>query len=239
MSIFRKSRLVCGVSVTGPSHRLRKIPDQDSFMIVNKKYRLFAVSDGMGSKPFADIGSRAACIAVAFETERFMQSKKNISLEQFLSNIVRTWKLFVQPHDPKECSATCLFLLATKHRILTARLGDGMICLLGGKSGRNILVSDPKDSEFSNVTSSLSDRAAVREFACSVYGRAEFKGAVLTTDGISSDLQAGLELPFAEDLFSEVKKLHLKQREPFLRNLMINWPVPHHTDDKTIIVAGL
>ncbi|MBO4699107.1 protein phosphatase 2C domain-containing protein [bacterium] len=239
MSIFRKSRFVCGASVTGPSHRLRNIPNQDSFLIMTEKYRLLAVSDGMGTKPFADIGSRAACMAAAFETERFMQGRKNIPLEQFLSNIVRTWKLFVHPHDPKECSATCLFLLATKHRIFTARLGDGMICLLGVKPEESVLLSDPKDSEFSNVTFSLSDRAAVQDFSCSVYERSNFKGAVLTTDGISSDLQAGMEVPFAEDLFSEVKKLHLKKREPFLRNLMTNWPVPHHTDDKTIIVAGL
>lgn len=238
MKIFKKSRMICGASVTGPSHRLRKLPNQDFFLTVNKNYRLFAVSDGMGSKPFADTGSKAACMAVIFETGRFL-SQRTLSIEEFLSNIVNTWKHLVEPHDPKECSATCLFLIATKHRIFTARLGDGMICLLGRKPENNIIISDTKDSEFSNVTFSLSDRKAVQEFSCSVYEKSKFKGAVLTTDGISSDLETGMELSFAEDLFSEIKKLHFKKREPFLRNLMTNWPVPHHTDDKTIVIGGL
>jgi hypothetical protein len=52
-------------------------------------------------------------------------------------------------------------------------------------------------------------------------------------------MNSGKELPFAEDIFCELKKMFFWKRNAFLRNMMEKWPVPHHTDDKTIVVAGL
>lgn len=233
-------RFACGESVTGSAHIAKSLPNQDSFLCVKKrKYLLLVVSDGMGSKPFADVGSQKACEAVKRQIGCFVRNKKEpLSAEKLLANIVGDWKALVAPHEPKDCSATCLFLFATKRKILAARLGDGMICLLGKNAKRSVLISDKKDGDFSNATCSLSDSAAAQEFSCSVHDRANFKGVVLSTDGISADLENGNELLFADGLFEEVRKLPFWRRRTFLRNMMEHWTVPHHTDDKTLIVAG-
>lgn len=240
ISLFRK-RFVCGASVIGPAHISKGIVNQDSFLCVKKrKYMLLVVSDGMGSKKYADVGSKQACEAVKNEIIFFIKNKKeSCSTLQFFHNIVETWKKIISPYEAKECSATCLFVFITKHKIFAARLGDGMICLLGKNSSESIILADSKDDNFSNATLSLSDSAAAEEFSYGFYDRYLFQGIVLSSDGISSDMDNGKELPFAEDLFCELKKMCFWKRNNFIKNMMEKWPVPHHTDDKTLVVAGL
>lgn len=239
--IFKNIRFLCAASVAGPSHVKKGIVNQDSFLCVKKrKYILLVVSDGMGSKPFAELGSKKACEAVAAEIKSFVKNKKNpLSISELFSNIIARWKKLILPHEAKECSATCLFVFATKHKIMAARLGDGMICLLGKAERKSLLLSDKKEGDFSNATQSLSDSAASAEFEYCFLDRSEFKGLVLSTDGISADLENGNELPFAADIFSELRKMFFWKRCGFIKNMMENWSVPHHTDDKTLIVAGL
>lgn len=239
--ILKNKKFVCGASVAGPSHIKNGIVNQDSFLCVKKrKFVLLVVSDGMGSKPYADLGAKRACDAVKSEIFRFVENKKNpLSISELFSNIVATWKELLLPHEAKECSATCLFVFATKRKILAARLGDGMICLLGNDETKSVLLSDKKDGDFSNATQSLSDSAASTEFKYAFFDRSEFQGIVLSTDGISSDMENGKELLFAGDIFSELKKMLFWKRSKFIKNMMENWSVPRHTDDKTLIVAGL
>lgn len=241
MRFFHDSRFASGASVIGPAHIKRNIPNQDSFLVKrSRKYTLLVVSDGMGSKPFADVGSAAACRAVLKGVQGMVAGKEGVtSLDALLANIIACWKEMVQPYDPAECSATCLFVFATKRKILTARLGDGMVCLLGKSTVKDALSSDVKDDTFSNATQALSDSRAASEFEVKVYDRADFCGVVMSSDGISSDMKSGAEIPFARDLYKEIEKKFFWNRRGFLRNMMEKWPVPHHTDDKTIIVAGL
>jgi serine/threonine protein phosphatase PrpC len=233
MRLFHDSRFASGASVIGPAHIKRNIPNQDSFLVKrSRKYTLLVVSDGMGSKPFADVGSAAACRAVLKGVQGMVAGKEGAtSLNALLANILAGWKEMVKPHDPAECSATCLFV--------TARLGDGMVCLLGKSTVKEALSSDVKDDTFSNATQSLSDSRAASEFEVKIYDRADFCGVVMSSDGISSDMKSGAEIPFARDLYKEIERKFFWNRRRFLRNMMEKWPVPHHTDDKTIIVAGL
>lgn len=241
MFLLSRRKFICGTSVTGPSHIKNRIVNQDSFLWIKKrKYAVLIVSDGMGSKPFADVGSKKACEAVSLEIEAFVKNKKqSLSVLELFSQIVETWKKLILPHEAKDCSATCLFVFVTKHKILAARLGDGMICLLGKDETSSVVLSDNKDESFSNATQSLSDSAAANEFKYTFYERSSFRGIILSTDGISSDMENGKELSFADDLFSELRKMPSRKRIAFIQNMMENWPVPNHTDDKTLIVAGL
>ncbi len=239
--IFFRKNFVCGASVIGPAHIGKGIANQDSFLCVKKrKYSLFIVSDGMGSKPFSDDGSKMACLAVRKEMELFIKNKdKSLPITVLLENIIETWKRLVHPRAAADCSATCLFVFVTKRKILVARLGDGVVCLLGHDKEQSIVFADDKKDSFSNTTYSLSDKSAEREFKYGFFDRALFKGVVLCTDGISADMKLGKELPFAEDVFYEVRKKFFWKRNSFIRNMMKNWPVPHHTDDKTLVIAGL
>ena len=241
MRLFHDSRFVSGASVIGPAHIKRNLPNQDSFLVKRgRKYTLMVVSDGMGSKPFADVGSSAACRAVLKGVQNIVAGKDGAtSLDALLANILAGWKEMVKPHEPAECSATCLFVFATNRKILTARLGDGMVCLLGKSAEKDSFSGDDEDDTFSNATQSLSDSRAASEFVVKIYDRADFCGVVMSSDGISSDMKSGQEIPFARDLFKEIEKKFFWNRRKFLQKMMEQWPVPHHTDDKTIIVAGL
>ena len=241
MSAFRFARFVAGASVAGPAHVAQHMPNQDAFLVVKKRrYTLLVVSDGMGSKPHADVGSAAACRAVAAEVERLVRARHApLSLSQLLQNIVSRWAALVQPYSPADCSATCLFLCATRRKILAARLGDGMICLLGRQPAQDVLLTDNKGDDFANASLALSDPQAAVEFSVGTYDRAAFCGAVLTSDGISADMEPGRELAFARDLFVESRRLPFWKRQPFLQTMLETWPVPHHTDDKTLLVGGL
>ena len=241
--IFRLSKksFLCGNSVIGPSHIKNGIVNQDSFLLINhRKYKLAVVSDGMGSKKYAETGSKMACLSVKKEIARFVKNKDSaLSMNQLFLNIIETWKKLILPHEPQDCSATCLFLFATKSKLLAARLGDGMICLIGKDAADSISMTDSKEENFSNATQALSDSRAAEEFCYSFYDRKNFKGFVISSDGISSDMETGKEMEFSAALFEELQNLHFWKRNRFIKKMMTEWPVPHHTDDKTLVAGGL
>lgn len=237
----------CGSSVIGASHVSKYLPNQDAYCCMVKrkffffeKYRLFVVSDGLGSKPHSDFGSKMVCKAVEIEVANFFKNARaSFSVTEFLNSIVDTWKKLVAPYEPTECAATCQFVLVTQKKILVARLGDGMVCVLKDDPNECILLTDNKESNFTNQTYSMADMDAFREFSCNFYDRGSAYGLVITTDGISADLKNGMELPFAADIFVETEKTRFWKREKFLADTMANWSVSRHSDDKTIVVASL
>ena len=55
-----------GSSVRGPAHRRAGQPNQDAWLSrQNRAFALAVIADGLGSRPHAAAGSRAACRAVA------------------------------------------------------------------------------------------------------------------------------------------------------------------------------
>lgn len=244
---MKKNGFICGASVAGPAHTVRNIPNQDSFAwMKRKKFSVFVVSDGLGSKRLSHLGSQKVCDAVLSQVQQlardrhlsntfFSEKHYHIIVNSFLQGIIQKWEALLLPNKPKECSATCLFVVVTPKKIFTARIGDGMICLLGKK--KEIVLSDKNENVFSNMTSCLSDSMAIQKFQYNFFDRKDFFCAVLSTDGISSDLEQNQELPFSKDLLHELQQLVPCKRNEYLLNMMKNWPVPHHTDDKTLILA--
>ena len=230
-----------GVSVTGPGHIKKNIVNQDSFLIIEKKkFSLLAVSDGMGSKKYADIGSKNACIAVFKAINTYVKRKQRIMpISLLFKNIINTWENLLLPHLADDCSATCLFVLILRNKILAAGLGDGMICLLGKNMQDDILITDDKEDDFLNSSSSLSDTLAYRKFKYKVIDKNKIGAILITTDGISSDLKENYHINFSRDLINELKNQKTSDREKFLFKMLQEWPVAHHTDDKTIVTMEL
>lgn len=239
----------CSATMAGPAHLAKNIPNQDAFVLVRRRrFTVLVVSDGLGSKPLSHIGSQSACQVVVSQVQRLSRDKKTFCrlfsgrcrqdvARHFLQGIVHAWSQAILPHHAKECSATCLFAVVSQHGIFTARLGDGMICLLGRNA--QVLLSDKDDTGFSNVTRCLSDQDACQQFQYDFFARKDFSRILLATDGISADLEEGQELPFASDLFQELERQQQFQRNKYIATMMRNWPVPHHTDDKTLALAKL
>ena len=232
--------LVYGVSKIGPGHIRANLPNQDSFFVKNfGSYSLLVISDGMGSKKHADVGSHAVCLAVYRALKHYVYTEKRHHKKNrnIFSMIKSEWLKLISPYGPKDCSATCLFVLRSKRRCLAAMLGDGLIYLKGSKDEDSKILLDEKNEDFSNSTVSMSDSNYMDAWRFASVNTKKIDSILLTSDGISSDLLQGKEKEFADELLADVKyKKTLLDKIKYIQNIIDNWPVPKHSDDKTIVV---
>lgn len=232
--------IVYGVSKIGPGHIRTNLPNQDSFFVKNfGSYSLLVVSDGMGSKKYADIGSKATCMAV-YKTLRYYvyigkkHRKKNINIIEMIKS---EWLKLISPYNPKDCSATCLFVLRSKKKCIAAMLGDGLIYLKSKNDGDSRLIIDEKNDDFSNSTVSMSDSNYLNEWRYISVSSKKVDSVLITSDGISSDLIQGKEKEFSDELLRDLgKEKILVSKKNYIHSIIDNWSVPKHSDDKTIVV---
>lgn len=231
---------VYGISKIGPGHIRENLPNQDSFFVKNfGSYSLLVVSDGMGSKKHADIGSKATCKAVykALAHYVYTQRRHHKKNRNLFSMIREEWLKLIALYNPKDCSATCLFVLHSKRRCLAAMLGDGLIYLKGKNEIHSKILIDEKNDDFSNSTVSMSDSNYLNEWRFESISTEKIDSVLITSDGISSDLAQGKEFEFADELLKDLKKEKvLSNKKAYIQNMIVNWPVPKHSDDKTVVV---
>lgn len=223
-----------GASVIGPLHVKAKIPNQDSWKARRYKWgNVVVVSDGLGSKAHSDYGSKAACLAV-FEAAKSYQNTPYANIADILRLIHANWLVKIAPYSSIDCSATCLFAIQNEGTITLGRLGDGIIVAVGKTDEHHLILSDNKQESFSNYTNSLRQEFKPDQWETATINSATCNAVVLCTDGISDDLLADSEMDFCIDLINEYSFLTSKNRTKQLIKMMNEWPVPHHSDDKTI-----
>ena len=62
------------------------------------------------------------------------------------------------------------------------------------------------------------------------------KSIVMITDGVSDDIKPNLRIDFAKSISEECYQNSSRKNNAMLKKMLIEWPVPKHSDDKTIIV---
>ena len=191
------------------------------------------VSDGLGSKAYSDHGSKVACLAVV-EAAKACQNNPSARIADILRLIHANWLLKIAPYSPSDCSATCLFAIQAKEIITLGRLGDGMIVALGDSVGSSIILSDYKQNSFSNYTDSLQQEFKAAQWEIATVDLADCSSVVLCTDGISDDLIPEKRMTFAREVSSTYAGMASNERSRDLKRWLNRWPVPGHTDDKTI-----
>ncbi len=225
---------VFGESVIGPLHVKAGLPNQDSWMARQYKWgNVVAVSDGLGSKSHSDHGSRAACLAV-LEAARIYQKNQQAKIVDVLRLIHANWLVKTAPFSPADCSATCLFAFQIEGTITLGRLGDGMIIAFGDDEKNCLILSDNKQNSFSNYTYSLHYDFRPELWKTAMLETDRCKAVVLCTDGISDDLLQDKELEFAKDFVDEYAGMASRKRPLAIKKMLNDWPVPKHSDDKTI-----
>jgi serine/threonine protein phosphatase PrpC len=238
MSFLMKSKW-CGWGVTsiGPSHIISGLPNQDAWF-----YRQFVwgevivISDGVGSHKHSDIGSKMACLAVVEATKIFTSTISHFyreEIENFFRLIHSIWRVKLRQYLPSETSATCLFAIRYKEKILLGRLGDGLIIVTSDIED-SIILCDNKVDSFSNLTSSLTSEFSFNEWEYSILDANIYNSVLLCTDGVSDDLIIGNEENFARSIYDTYKSYNPKKRSLEILHWLKNWPTPKHTDDKTI-----
>lgn len=223
-----------GASAIGPLHVKAGIPNQDSWMARRYKWgNVVVVSDGLGSKAHSDHGSKAACLAV-FDAAKSFQNTPDANIVDILRLIHANWLVKITPYTPAECSSTCLFAIQLEAVITLGRLGDGMIALLGEAEENCLILNDNKQDSFSNYTNSLQQEFKADQWETATFESSECKAVVLCTDGIYDDLLPEKQLIFAQELYSTYTHMESEERKKDITRWLHKWPVPGHSDDKTI-----
>lgn len=222
-----------GASVIGPGHIATGKPNQDAWASFHHTWGDgIVVSDGLGSKALSDFGSKAACRAVETAARRFANAGATASHPNLLADIRSGWIEAIAPLDPKDAYATCIFAF---------RLGDGVVRmgLLGDgcaaavkRDGTVESLTDDKTASFSNMTDALTPATSEDQWSLLDVSEPECEAIVLCTDGVSDDLD---DIDgFVAGFVSAHRGLAHASASRQTRQMLEEWPVPKHSDDKTV-----
>jgi len=224
---------VVATSVRGPAHVEEGLPCQDYWLAVAApRASLAVVCDGMGSRPRSREGSRAATLAVRDAWRLWQRSPVGL-VEDLIRIIEAAWRLRLGQVAAEEASTTCLFYAEDGHgRAAQAQLGDGFIARRGADGAVSV---HPSRSEGFGLTHALGTPHSLADWSFSfVEPLAPNERLVLATDGVSEDLEAGRIGDLATWVADELAAAQHPARA--LARELRNWPVPHHRDDKTLLV---
>lgn len=224
-----------GASERGPGHIRNGVPNQDCFLI--REYRagtVLAVSDGVGSCANSHWGSRAVCKAIAVTLHDYMNvSDRSADIKDVLRLIHSRWLFNLSPMIAETCCATALFALVQPQKLIIGRLGDGMIC--AGIDGKDFVFTDDKNDSFSNITKCMGYSFKYEDWDLHEFINPELSYLLLATDGISDDIsQSEKKIGFSRKFAQEYLSLSPRLRTYKIKQLLRTWPVPRHSDDKTV-----
>jgi len=223
-----------GLSVRGPLHKKNGLPNQDAWMARRYKWgNVIVVSDGLGSKEHSDKGSKAACLAV-IEAANCYRMNYNSNFEDILRVLHAHWLVKIAPFSPADCSATCLFAVQIGREITIGKLGDGMIAVTNNPKRNGIVLSDDEQEYFSNQTDCLDSTFSSDKWESKTIDASECESIVLCTDGIADDLIPEERINFAQNIHAAYRTMAARRRSRDLARWLNAWPVPGHSDDKTI-----
>lgn len=233
-----------GASVTGPAHREAGLANQDAwtagqFRTADRTgVQYLAVCDGLGSRPQAREGARAATRAARLAI-RHWGSAAQASPGQLVRLVELLWRLEVSPYDPQTCATTCLLAAVQTtgdcSRITVATLGDGLAAYC--ENGAVTTVGGRGDG-YANQTVALGTPHHMDAWTTRTWETGASFSLMLATDGVADDLQPAA-LPAFVNWLERVGRRAPRARGPTLRRALERWPVPGHSDDKTIAVLHM
>jgi serine/threonine protein phosphatase PrpC len=222
-----------GASVIGPGHVATGKPNQDAWASFHHIWGDgIVVSDGLGSKALSDFGSKAACRAVETAARRFADAVAAGTRPTLLEDIREGWLESIAPLDPKDAYATCAFAFRLSDGIVRlGLLGDG--CAAAVKQDGTVRsLADDKTSGFSNMTIALTPATNEAQWSLLEVPESECVAVVLCTDGVSDDLDD--INGFMTGFVAAHRGLALATAARQTLTILEDWPVPKHSDDKTI-----
>jgi len=225
-----------GASVVGPLHQREQRPNEDAWLRSAGSYgSLVVVCDGMGSRPEARRGAKAACLAAREAVSRW--SRVQGAPLSYLAHLVELlWRLRIYPVDPGDAATTCLLALACPDGAwVLGGVGDGLAI---AKTGSNLtIVVGQRGEDFGNETLGLGvSKGSGSWKLVTLPASVEDRVAVLATDGIADDLVPEKINDFCDWLVVDFQNLKPADRWRQLMMELKDWPTPNHLDDKTLAV---
>lgn len=225
---------VAGASVRGPAHERAGEPNQDAWYgRVGRAGALAVVADGMGSRPAARTGARAA-VAASREAWRHWAASPEGSGEDLVRLIEVLWRLRLGSTPAGEAATTCLACaLRPDGSGVAVQLGDGLLGI-GDEPGAFRAVTPERDG-FASTTHALGTAHSLRDWTIAPIEPLRGGGALLlATDGVADDLLPEKRGAFLAWLVDEIAAGDAPSRR--LARELRGWPVPRHRDDKTLVL---
>lgn len=222
----------------GPLHVKQNLPMQDSHLFKYYSWGFVAVvSDGLGSKKYSQIGSSSVCKSVC-KWANIWSKHKELCFNDILRFIYSDWVMRVSPKVPSDCACTVLICICIHNTVFFAQLGDGMICFNSNDDSTcpSDFIVDDKNDSFSNMTDAFSNTFDLNKFITKKIDAKYLKSIVMTTDGVSDDIKPNLRIDFTKSISEECCQNSSRKNNSMLKKMLIEWSVPKHSDDKTIIV---
>ena len=208
--------------------------NQDSF--IEKKVKgiyIVGISDGLGSKKYSHIGSQLLCkslLDIVYKVEDFEKISKEKLIELIFQNWLKKIKN-LKKYPIEECSATFLFAIILKEKIIVSRVGDGFISIFTDKN--SYLLRDNKKDSFSNITMAFSKNFNIDNIEYLEIRNEKFNGLITCTDGIEIEPnENNVILRFSKELLEECKNNTKNKLDKETKKWIKEWP---SSDDKTLI----
>ncbi len=224
---------VVASSVRGPAHVRHGLPGQDAWLAVAEdRASLAVVCDGVGSCPHAGQGSRAATLAVR-DAWRLWRRSPVGAVEDLIRLVEVAWRLRLGRVPTDGAATTCLSYAEDGHgRAVLIQLGDGIA--VRRRNDGEVAVHPARSLAF-GLTYALGAPHALTDWSWSaIEPLAAGEVLLLATDGVAEDIALDRIGDLAAWVVSELGPL---RRPGFaLAKELRAWPVPHHRDDKTLLV---
>lgn len=204
--------------------------NQDSFRVGAFPYGHFiAVSDGVGSNRYSQIGSKGFCQACyeLLHSEGALTLLGDKSL--LCLRIHSLWLEQLEGYAVEDCYATALLAVETEHCVTFLRLGDGF--LAGVWEEETLILYDEKENSAYNYTDSLWEEFSLDQWEFVIRSKEGLRGIVASTDGLIMTHEKENYQMFANDLVNGYQTDSSEEIEAHLPSWVEPW---ESADDKTI-----
>lgn len=223
-----------GHSEIGPLHKKYQQPNQDAFCHYAYSWgELIALSDGLGSHTLSQYGSQAACDAAHRLLDQWHQSPE-LSATDLLTMFHQNWLQNLAGQDISQCGCTILMVLRLESTLFWAQLGDGLSVLFRNDTSEPECLTRKSDL-FSNQTEALKEKFNPTQWQMGYFDVNVCRGFFLCSDGIADDLELGQQAAFFKQLYIQYQPLTEQQIIVDIKQWLQHWPVPRHSDDKTLV----
>lgn len=219
-----------GISIQGSYHS----KNQDSFCA--KKVGdacLLTVSDGLGSKGYSEIGSKALCDSAYEIVKESENALKDWTAEMFVERVHGRWIEKLAGYEVADCYTTMLILLLLPKRLLAVRLGDGFISFWTDHEIK--VLFDTKEDYYANETDCLTEEIFLEKIECMELSYSTFRGAIMCSDGVGiGDMTLSEIAHFTEEFIEEYHKHSETDVIGEINGWLMDWT---GGDDKTLVFA--
>lgn len=217
----------CSVSVRGRDHVRAGLPNQDAGKVWRtRRGGMIAVADGLGSRPQAHLGARAAVLA-AYRAVQAWQRQPAAGERELLLLIEAYWRLLVSPAVPDECASTLGFVAHFGEKLVMGSLGDALIVV----QAQDEWITLDAPQNYLNQTLSLGTAHKLSDWQVRV-AEAPSSLAMVATDGLGSDLDPAQVQAFLLNLRDKTRGLSSPEARKVLREVLARGP--RNNDDKTL-----